>query len=79
MNKYLQFTIYLSPSSFESSKCLLQHKTASSNRPITFKVFPKFPEDLASPNLSPIVLKINQNIFNSLFMFMESVNRYLTL
>lgn len=48
--------ITLSPCSWEISKCLWQQTTASSKRPNTFKVFPRFPLAFPSPILSPIVL-----------------------
>lgn len=46
----------LSLVSLAMSKCLWQQTMASSNRPNTFNVLPRFPLALASPSRSPIVL-----------------------
>lgn len=49
-------SLTLSLMSRAMSKCLWQQTTASSNRPSTFNVLPRFPLALASPSRSPIVL-----------------------
>ena len=47
------------------SKCLWQQTTASSNRPSTFNVLPRFPLALASPSRSPIVLSNTHHVSNN--------------
>lgn len=53
---WICYFLTLSLMSLAMSKCLWQQTTASSNRPSTFNVFPRFPLALASPSRSPIVL-----------------------
>lgn len=60
----------LSLMSLAMSKCLWQQTTASSNRPSTFNVFPRFPLALASPTRSPIVLQ-KVHYVNKKIMFYE--------
>lgn len=50
----------LSPCSWAMSRCLWQQTTASSKRPRTLSVLPRFPLALASPMRSPMVLESRQ-------------------
>lgn len=54
------------------SRCLWQQTTASSKRPNTFSVLPRFPLALASPSRSPIVLR-NVHYVSKQFLDIVSV------
>lgn len=63
----------LSFMSLAMSKCLWQQTTASSNRPKTFNVLPRFPLALASPSRSPIVLTSTHHLSNNKYIMLAGL------